>query len=163
MLLNCVFGRLPKCASNGDNFTFSVCRYGVDILIILLSFWRQIVIQRLLWCKQVYVFFVWISLSTRPFARWSLVGAAITSMIRSSQKFLICLPIWQRVWSKRMRRGTPCSFMELSRNFCMLFARACSQRSADENFGKLSINAEKWIPRFLLLSIGPQSRIASTH
>ena len=112
MLLVCVFGFLPKFASNGVifvvvfgiSFMFSII---ADILFASVSF-DQVLST---FVAASLLFIVCINLSTIPLPLWSPVGAKISLMLLSLQKISQFFALKACAWSHLIDLGMPWNFI----------------------------------------------------
>ena len=112
LLLNVVSDQEQKCASNRlifKGFCCQICK------------WRMIRFSELLNLNCDFVgslvhpslgLNIWINCSTNPIILWSLIGAAITSILLCSQNLLFFFPTWHQAWSKLMARIPAATWVE---------------------------------------------------
>ena len=112
MLLVCVFGFLPKCASNGVifvvvlgmSFMFSI--FADNLLAIV--YFDQLVST---FSAASLLFIVCINLSTIPVTLWSPVGACFRLMLLSLQNILKFFALKACAWSHLIDLGMLWNFM----------------------------------------------------
>ena len=105
MLLVCVFGFLPKCASNGVIFVDVLGMFSIiaDILLANVSFDQLVSI----FIAANLLFIVGNNFSTIPVPLWSPVGASISLMLLSLQKILNFFALKACAWSHLIDLGMP--------------------------------------------------------
>ena len=168
--LSGVLGFLPKCASKGEIFVvFCLHIHNWWMTIFNACFtWNALLADFSSLIHASLLLIVWMSLSTKPRARWSFTGASIISILFLLQKFFTWWPTKHFAWSNRIDRGIPWFSKYICKKFITFSPLVLSYIHAVGYLEKRSIAARKYTGLPFSSKMGPSKSIwiswfGSTH